>query len=185
MNLRAALALAVPTSFALVLLLLRHIDQPSAPLASTGVMPPRREGSALGGTPEGASMVRIIDGDTLDIRGRRVRLFGIDAPERGQLCQRRSGPYHCGEEAARHLRAVVGSRPVDCVEHSKDRNGRSVAVCFAGETDIARSMVEAGWAVAARRFSTNYVPAEEEAHRRGVGLWAGPFDRPEDWRSHH
>mmetsp|Transcript_27513 Transcript_27513/g.65173 ORF Transcript_27513/g.65173 Transcript_27513/m.65173 type:complete len:114 (+) Transcript_27513:1159-1500(+) len=43
-------------------------------------------------------------------------------------------------------------------------------------------MVRNGHAVAYREFSTAYVPAEEEASRKRVGLWAGTFERPQDWR---
>ena len=64
-----------------------------------------------------------------------------------------------------------------------DRYHRRVVRCAnaAGE-DIAAAMVLAGWAMAYRRYSVDYVPQEDEARAHGRGIWAGRFEPPWDWR---
>ena len=132
-----------------------------------------------------AGPARVVDGDTLDLDRHRVRLFGIDAPESAQTCERDGAAYACGQEAKRYLEALIGGRPVACRARDADRYGRTVAVCTAGGEDLNAAMVRAGWALAYRRYSTDYVPAEAAARRDGRGLWAGRFEPPADWRHHH
>ena len=54
--------------------------------------------------------------------------------------------------------------------------------CFAGKTDIAQALVAQGLAVAYRRYSEDYVDAEDRAAAAERGMWQGPFDMPWDWR---
>ena len=56
----------------------------------------------------------VVDGDTLEIHGTRIRLWGIDAPESGQLCRDAdSDLYQCGAKAANDLDTFIARRPVD------------------------------------------------------------------------
>src|ERR1700686_1970869 len=72
----------------------------------------------------------VIDGDTLEIHGTRIRLWGIDAPETTQLCRDDdSNQYRCGAKAANELDAFIARRPVDCSPVNLDQYGRTVAVC--------------------------------------------------------
>jgi endonuclease YncB( thermonuclease family) len=66
-----------------------------------------------------------------------------------------------------------------------DRYGRLIMRCLAGGTDIAEHLVENGLALAYRRYSTDYVAAETIARDRGLGVWAGTFEAPWDWRRRH
>lgn len=126
----------------------------------------------------------VIDGDTLDIHGSRIRLHGIDAPESDQVCTRRDGRrWRCGQQAALALADQVGQRTVHCRQTDTDRYGRVVAECHAGGQSLNRWMVANGWAVAYRRFSTAYVADEAEARRREIGVWSGEFTMPSDYRS--
>jgi endonuclease YncB( thermonuclease family) len=129
---------------------------------------------------------RIIDGDTIDVGRRRIRLYGIDAPEMHQQCRRsdaRDAPlYHCGQDAKIALAVIIGSGPVSCEPRDHDRYGRTVAVCSAQGSDIAREMVREGWAVAYMRYSLAYVPDEIAARVSKRALWAGEFENPADWR---
>jgi endonuclease YncB( thermonuclease family) len=125
----------------------------------------------------------VIDGDTLEIHGERIRLHGIDAPESAQICQRSGGKqWRCGQEAANELSDYIARRPVTCEGQDRDRYGRLVAVCSVGGVELNHWLVEQGWAVAYRRYSTDYVDPESEARGRGVGIWASSFDMPWDYR---
>ena len=125
----------------------------------------------------------VTDGDSLKIRGTRIRLHGIDAPESRQLCTRPSGQqWRCGQQAALALSDRIGRRSVSCVTRDIDRYGRTIAVCLQDGVDLNSWMVNAGWAVAYRQFSRDYVAAEAEARRAGRNIWSGSFVVPWDWR---
>ncbi len=125
---------------------------------------------------------KAVDGDSLEIGPTRVRLFGIDAPEGKQTCQRAGRPWRCGEDAAAKLRALVRDVDLRCTQRDVDDYGRSVAVCHAGSTDINAEMVRSGLALAYRRYSNDYVDEENDARNAQRGLWAGEFTPPWDWR---
>jgi hypothetical protein len=73
-----------------------------------------------------AGRASVIDGDTLEIHGTRIRLWGIDAPESDQLCRsEESERYRCGQKAANDLDAFIDRRPVGCVEVDRDQYGRA------------------------------------------------------------
>ena len=114
----------------------------------------------------------VIDGDTIEIHGTRIRLNGIDAPESGQLCQDARGTaWRCGQQAALALSDRIGRRQVvSCQQTDTDRYGRVVADCFVGRENLNRWMVREGWAVAYRQYSTAYIPAEDHARigQRGI-----------------
>lgn len=58
----------------------------------------------------------VIDGDTLEIHGTRIRLWGVDAPESTQLCRGDDSlQYRCGSKAANDLDAYIARRPASCV----------------------------------------------------------------------
>jgi hypothetical protein len=131
----------------------------------------------------------IIDGDTIEIHGRRVRLFGIDAPESRQLCEVDGKPYRCGQQAALALADEIGQRTVWCEQREVDRYGRMVAVCSAGGEDLGRWMVRQGWALAYRRYSrggsSSREPRDLARHIPGsMGLAAGALIPDLDiWRA--
>lgn len=124
----------------------------------------------------------VIDGDSLTVAGVSVRLFGIDAPEGKQACQRDGTTWACGEEAARQLRSLTVAHRVTCEGRGNDSYGRLVAVCSADGFDINRTMVAAGWATAFRRYSEDYVGEEFRAKADHLGIWGSTFDLPEAWR---
>jgi endonuclease YncB( thermonuclease family) len=141
--------------------------------------------SAHDAVAEIAGRASVIDGDTIEIRGERIRLHGIDTPESSQLCDLDGQPYRCGQQAALALADKIGEKTVRCTEKDVDRYGRTVAVCFVGGEDINRWMTFQGWALAYRKYSWDYVDAEDEARVAGRGLWRGDFERPWDWRKEH
>jgi endonuclease YncB( thermonuclease family) len=127
----------------------------------------------------------IIDGDTLDVSGQRIRLFGIDAPESKQSCVAGGKQWACGQRATLALSEIIKRQPVHCHQRDKDRYGRIVAVCNisgADGPDINAAMVREGWALAYRRYSRDYIDAEAAAKKARAGMWAGSFVAPWDWR---
>lgn len=125
---------------------------------------------------------RVVDGDTLEIGGQRVRLFGIDAPESKQPCRLSGEPWDCGQAAKTALADMIGRHSVRCDPRDVDRYKRIVAVCFAASMNLNNEMVRQGWAIAYRTYSKDFIPAEAEAQRARSGIWRGSFAKPWDWR---
>ena len=129
---------------------------------------------------------RVVDGDTLVVAEQKIRLYGLDAPESRQICQRDGEEWSAGKDATAWVRAQVDGKIVRCVVEDEDRRyGRRVATCFLGKTDLNRAIVQAGWAVAYRRYSDRYVAEEKAARTARRGLWQGECDQPEAWRRDH
>lgn len=138
---------------------------------------------AFADTDHIVGVATVTDGDTIKIHDQRIRLHGIDAPESSQECHRRDGPaWRCGRQAALALRELIGQHPVTCIRQYADRYGRVVGKCSVGGTDINVWLVTNGWAVAYRRYSSDYVGAETMARASGLGIWSSEFAMPRDWR---
>jgi len=118
----------------------------------------------------------------LSLDGKRVVLWGIDAPVRGQPCYAGNKTWDCATASAKTLLNLVGDREIVCEQRRLDQYGRVFAVCKAGEVDINRSLVEAGLAVALPKETTDYVAAEAAPKAKGIGVWRGPFTAPADYR---
>lgn len=90
----------------------------------------------------------VVDGDTLRCGdGTRVRVWGIQAPERHMAA---------GPASARAMADLVKGRDLRCIDRGKDRYGRTVAQCFVGRRDIAREMVRRGQAEDWPRYSKGH-----------------------------
>ena len=126
---------------------------------------------------------RVLDGDTIVLRGKRIRLEGIDAAECRQQCERSWGTkYRCGYDATTALRKKIAGRRISCSSSGRDRYGRTIATCSLGKSDLNRWMVRRGHAVAYRRYSKAYVGDETRAKIQRRGVWQGRFVEPERWR---
>ncbi|MFC3321310.1 thermonuclease family protein [Mesorhizobium cantuariense] len=127
----------------------------------------------------------VVDGDTIEIHGQRIRLNGIDAPERAQLCLDAGRKnYRCGQKASLALADFLNAhRPISCIEVDRDQFRRMVAVCTAGGVDIGEWMVRKGYALDWPKYSDGfYVRAQTEAKAAKRGMWARSFERPWEWR---
>lgn len=125
----------------------------------------------------------VIDGDTLEIHGERIRLSGIDAPESGQLCQLDGSPWRCGQTAALALSDQLGRSSVRCVSKTRDHYGRHIALCYQGKLLINEWLVASGHALDWPKYSRGrYASAQTEARQARRGLWASEFEKPWIWR---
>ena len=125
----------------------------------------------------------VVDGDTLDLHGLRVRLASVDGRNRRQSCWRDGREWPCGRRSALALADLIGARQVSCRWREHDRYLRAVARCEVAGTDLGGWMVERGWALAYRRYGLRYVAQEQRARAARRGLWAGWFVPP--WALRH
>lgn len=137
-----------------------------------------------------AGDIAVVDGSTLRLAKRVVRLLGIETPERGQTCQGAgatgSSPaasparFDCAAAAAAALASLVRERRVACDVRDTDSMGRPLAICDAGGRELNLALVADGWARAgnARGLTGNrpeiLKKAELLARREHRGLWAPP-----------
>lgn len=157
----------------------------SAPAALPVVLAERNVAAVPSGQPlarEVSGPAQVIDGDTLDVAGVRVRLHGVDAPETAQGCLADGETWACGREATRALLRRIDGRPVTCEARDVDQYGRMVAVCRRDGQDVNAWLVAEGWALAYRRYSADYVDEEASARTAHRGMWRGEFVVPWDWR---
>ncbi len=123
-------------------------------------------------------LASVVDGDSLRVGGTEVRLVGVDAPERDQICVRDGTDWACGVKAASALRNHVRGKPVTCEGSKRDQHDRLLAVCSIRQANLNRWLVQQGWAVSYGR----YLAEEEHAKQRRRGIWSGTFIAPRDWR---
>ena len=123
---------------------------------------------------------RVIDGNTVEVRGARLLLASMDAPQPGQICTRFDARYDCGKEASTELGRIIAGRPLRCMPSGKDQAQRPLMRCWAGDIDVGRELVRRGWAVAYNGYA--YTSDESEAREARRGIWDGEFQRPADWR---
>jgi endonuclease YncB( thermonuclease family) len=126
---------------------------------------------------------QVVSGDTVKFGPQLVRLFGIDAPQKGQTCD--GGKWLPGPLATKALIDFIAGRPVACNQVDYDgKNNRPVALCFAGGDDLQALMVSSGWAWAYTQFSDQYVDAERRAAAKGLGVHAHRCVPAWEWRAH-
>jgi endonuclease YncB( thermonuclease family) len=133
-----------------------------------------------------AGQASVVDGDTLDIHGQRIRIADIDAPEHNQLCDDANGAhYMCGGMAANQLAHFIGQRPVICSPLYNDRWGRAVAFCSVEGQDLGEWLVKNGMAIRWPKYDRlgRYINAQVNAQSAKIGLWGGSFLEPWDFRT--
>ncbi|WP_376704453.1 excalibur calcium-binding domain-containing protein [Mesorhizobium sp. ISC25] len=153
-------------------------------------LPETNLSSWIGPTPAPiAGVASVIDGDTIEIHGQRIRFNGIDAPESRQYCSDAKGfEYPCGRRAAETLNAFLAmSKPVRCTFVTWDQYRRYVGDCTRADgAGVASWMVEHGQALDWPRYSRGaYAGQQAKAQAANLGLWGGTFQAPWEWRTEH
>lgn len=141
-------------------------------------------------SPAGQTLVgraTVIDGDTIEIAGQRIRFNGIDAPESAQRCQTALGKsYACGRDAANALdEFLAASRPLTCRFVDWDQYGRFVGNCARADgQSVQEWLVTNGHALDWPRYSNGaFAELEASARQARRGIWQGKFQKPWDWRA--
>ena len=140
---------------------------------------------------------KIIDGDTVHIYSKKIRLEGIDAPEIKQQCKKPfikissvigfqfNKSYSCGVMAKIKLIDKIDNSKIKCISSSKDRYKRFLATCYKEMINLNKWMVRNGYAVAYRKYSKKFVSQEILAKKEKLGLWSGTFMMPWDYRKNN
>ena len=125
----------------------------------------------------------VVQGDTLTVAGRVVKLFGVASPEISQTCADGSGRgYRCGQQSIAWLSSWLSNHQVKCHIIAEDKSGLLTGVCMLGQYDIGAAIVNAGWAVADTRQTAIYSAYQNQAALNKRGLWQGKFYMPWDWQ---
>ena len=134
---------------------------------------------------------KVIDGDTIKINSKKIRLYGIDAPEKKQKCKKTyltisfmsfTKDYMCGEVSTQKLIKKINKQKLNCNILDVDRYKRLIGECFKRNINLNSWMVSNGFAVAYRKYSKKYVSDEINAKNKKLGIWHGKFEMPWDYR---
>jgi endonuclease YncB( thermonuclease family) len=128
----------------------------------------------------GAGAQTVIDGDTIDYKGVVLHLWGIDAPEKGEIC---SDNWHAGQAAIDHLTSLMKGGNVTCALKSAEGSSRVAALCTAGGKDLSAEMVTAGLAWSLTRETDAYAVQETNAMAELRGVHAHPCLKAWEWRT--
>ncbi len=134
-----------------------------------------------------AGLATVLDADTLIVADVRIRLIGIDAPERRQNCRLDDDDWLCGTAAIAAVDALVGTEPIACEIYGYDRFDRALAVCYQNGMDLNAEIVRSGWALAwypesGAVIGPDYAAAQEEAEQKAAGIWQSTLTDPWIWR---
>ena len=132
-----------------------------------------------------AGKAKVIDGDTIHIDKNKIRLHGIDAPERNQNCLYNNQEWACGKESTSALKKLIHNQLINCKIKSIDRYNRYVAICFANKINLNKLMVKKGWATAYKYYSMDFILEEESARLNKEGIWRGTFEDPYEFRKNN
>ena len=119
-----------------------------------------------------AGLASVQSGNQILIGKRIVRLFGIRAPQKDDICQIDEPKIKCGIVAWSELIRFADGWHVSCDIELKAKDGPDYATCYIGERDINEAMVRSGWAKAVRKQTDRYGVDEDDAKNFNRGLWA-------------
>ena len=134
---------------------------------------------------------QIIDGDTIKINSKKIRLYGIDAPESKQMCKKPyltiifftfTKDYPCGKISTQKLQKKINNKVITCKILDVDKYKRLIGECYKRNLNLNSWLVSNGYAVAYRKYSKKYISNEINAKNEKKGLWQGKFEMPWDFR---
>ena len=134
---------------------------------------------------------KIIDGDTIKISSKKIRLHGIDAPEKKQTCKKSyliignlsfTKNYLCGEVSTKKLIKKTNNHIIKCKIKDVDRYSRFIGECYKRNENLNSWLVSNGYAVAYRKYSKKYISDEINAKNDKLGVWQGKFEMPWNFR---
>ena len=126
--------------------------------------------------------LKVVDGDTIHLNGKKIRFTGIDTPELKQTCIKEDIENLCGVTAKQILVNKIGNNPVECISEGRDRYKRILAECFVNDESLSTYLVRSGYAFAYRKYSKKFIIDEEYAKVNKVGMWSMKFEYPWDYR---
>ena len=126
--------------------------------------------------------LKVVDGDTINLNGEKVRFIGIDTPELKQTCLKEGIQDSCGVTAKQILIDKIGNSKVECISEGKDQYKRTLAECFVNNMSLSSYLVRSGYAFAYRKYSKKFVLDEDYARLNKIGMWSMKFDYPWDYR---
>ena len=129
-----------------------------------------------------SQVIKIVDGDTINLNGKKIRFTGIDTPELKQTCLKDGVKDLCGATAKQILIDKIGNDNVECISEGKDQYKRTLAECFVNNESLSSYIVRSGYAFAYRRYSKKFVADEDFARINKIGMWSMEFDYPWDYR---
>lgn len=130
-----------------------------------------------------AGQASVIDGDTIEISGERIRLVSVDTPESQQTYLDAGGrAWRYGQQAAMALSDMIGRSTVACLSEGRDKYGRILGQCNVSNVSLSTWLVENGWAMPYNDRAGRYDRASQRAESARRGVWAGTFEKPSKWR---
>jgi len=126
--------------------------------------------------------LRVIDGDTINLDGEKIRFTGIDTPELKQTCIKEGVKDPCGVTAKKILIEKIANNKVECINEGKDQYKRILAECFVNDKSLSSYLVRSGYAFAYRKYSKKFIKDEDYARLNKIGMWSMNFEYPWDFR---
>ena len=134
---------------------------------------------------EFSGKISVIDGDSIRVGEKEVRLFGIDAPEYSQTCfNAKKQEYNCGHISREFLFKLANKKEANCFYAEKDKYDRYLSKCSIDKLSINEEIIKNGMAVI-----YNFTEADEkmknleaEAKTKKLGIWQGAFQLPREYR---
>ncbi|MBM3631266.1 MAG: thermonuclease family protein [Alphaproteobacteria bacterium] len=129
-----------------------------------------------------SSDLKIIDGDTIQLDGKKIRFNGIDAPELNQKCKINNIIVNCGKDSRTILVNKILNNKPNCIIEGLDIYQRSLAECFINNESLSSYLVKNGYAFAYRKYSKKFISDEDYARINRIGMWSMEFEFPWEFR---